>query len=73
MNLIVAGVRLMHGEPVEIASYVTGSTRVGVPIVVAGGCYSRSALFRGIIFIVPVPASLGTMPKLTTNLTFWSG
>jgi hypothetical protein len=71
MDLIGAGVMLLHGEIVKFTGDVVGGTEISVPIVVAavGGRHGRrSTLLRGILFIKAVPACGRCVPYLEADL-----
>jgi hypothetical protein len=57
MDLIVAGVVIVHSQLVEVPGNVVGGTRIRVPIVVdAGGGGKSSIALSGSIIVVAVPA-----------------
>jgi hypothetical protein len=69
MDLIVAGVVIVHSQLVEVPGNVVGGTGIRVPIVVdaAGGGKSSIAL-SGNIIVVAVPAVFGSVANLVANL-----
>jgi hypothetical protein len=73
MNLIVADIRVVHCELVEVSGDMVSSTGVRVPVVVTvgGGKASRPLLNRG-IFLITILADLGGVTHLATDLALWA-
>jgi hypothetical protein len=71
MDLIGAGVRLLHGELVKFTGDVVGGVRISVPIIVAavgGRRGHRGMLLRDVVFIKAVPARGHRVPYLEADL-----
>jgi hypothetical protein len=69
MNLIVADIRVVHCELVEVSGDMVSSTRVRVPVVVAveGGKASIPLINCG-IFLITIPSDLGGVTHLAAKL-----
>jgi hypothetical protein len=74
MNLISVVVGLVHSKAVEIAGYMVGGPRVGVPLTVYTGRGSKGsvALLGRQVLLIPVPVGFVQMTNLEAELALGS-
>jgi hypothetical protein len=73
MNLIRAGVGIMHLELVKIACNMIYRARVYVPSAISTMSSSCSSAWLGyIVLLEPVPTIISGMANLQTDLTLWA-
>jgi hypothetical protein len=74
MNLIMAGVGIVHYEAVEIAYYMISGARICVRRLVDAQrrCSNNFELVRDAVFVKMVPTIVGGASKLKAHLTLRS-